>query len=197
MKNNSIIIKALILVITVIALGTTASYAYFQIAVSGNETTSTINIGGATLKLTYSNGSTLTGTNVLPGWSGTKNFQVKVETPKAVSYSVNLVVDSSNFYTSTDDVSSQGSSYLQYKLLSCTALGSGCSTTLLDTTTLAKTSGTIALKSESKSAGTFYYQLSVTFPNNTTKAQIQTGSDGKALSFKGHVTVTSSATVSA
>lgn len=32
-----------------------------------------------------------------------------------------------------------------------------CSSTLLDTTTLTKTSGPIALKSESKSTGPFYY----------------------------------------
>ena len=36
-------------------------------------------------------------------------------------------------------------------------LGTGCSNTLLDTTTLTKTSGPIALKLESKSAGPFYY----------------------------------------
>ena len=70
----------------------------------------------------------------MPRWSGTKNFQVKVETPKAISYSINLVVDSSNFYTSTDDVSGQAPSYLQYKLLSYIALGTGCSSTLLYTT---------------------------------------------------------------
>ena len=195
--KNSILIKSILLVITVITLGIGTTYAYFQVAVTGNETTSTVNISGATVKLTYSNGSTLSGNNILPGWSGNKNFQVKIESPKTISYSINLIVDSSNFYTSINDVNSQASSYIQYKLLSCTGLGTGCSTALVETTTLDKTSGTIALKTESKSAGTYYYQLNVLFPNNTTKAQNQTGSDGNPLSFKGHVTVTSSTTISA
>lgn len=202
MKNSNVIIKALVLVVTVITLGATATYAYFQIAVSGSETTSTINVSGATLKLVYSNGTTLSASNIIPGWSGTKNFQVAITngTGKSISYDVNLYVDSSNFFTSysdTNDTSTKaGTSYLTYALKKCTGLGTGCTTSEVPETTLGRQSGKQKLKTFSTtSAGTTYYQLVLAFPNKTDVAQSQTGTNNSALSFKAHVTVESTSKV--
>lgn len=196
MKNNSIIIKALVLVVTVIALGATATYAYFQVAVSGSEDVSTINVSGATLKLTYSNGSELKADNIIPGWTGTKNFQVDViNSNKTVSFDVNLVVDSSNFYTSysTTISGTAGTSYLTYALKKCTGLGTGCTTSEVPETTLGIQSGTQLVKKISPAlAGSNYYQLVLAFPNKTDVAQKQTGTNNNPLTFTGHVTVSSS-----
>ena len=202
MKNNSVIIKALVLVVTVIALGATATYAYFQVAVSGSETVSTINISGATLKLTYSNGSELKAENIIPGWTGTKNFQVDVinGTNKTVSFDVNLIVDSSNFYTSysTTISGTAGTSYLTYALNKCTGLGTGCTTSEVPATTLGIQSGPQLVKKISPApVGSNYYQLVLAFPNKPDVAQKQTGTDNNPLTFTGHVTVSSSDQISA
>lgn len=202
MKKNNIIFKALVLVVTVIALGATATYAYFQIAVSGSESVSTINVSGATLKLVYSNGSELTASNIIPGWTGTKNFQVDVTngTGKAVSFDINLIVDSSNFYTSYSETVSgtAGTSYLTYALNKCTGSGTGCTTSVVSATTLGIQSGLQLVKTISNApAGSNYYQLVLAFPNKTDVPQKQTGTNNQPLAFTGHVTVTSSDKITA
>ena len=206
MKNNSVIITALVLVVTVIALGATATYAYFHIAVSGSETKSTINVSGATLKLVYAAGSkTINASNIIPGWTDKKLFNVTLTNgaKKEVVYNINLVIQKSNFFTipaTTDNRSAKsGTSYLQYALYSCSSSSdTTCSNPVVTAQTLAKDTGTQLVKQVKTSAasGTTYYALVLSFPNNTSLAQSQTGTDGAALKFQGYVTVTSSTQIS-
>lgn len=203
MKNN-VLVKALVLVVTVIALGTTATYAYFQATVKNIETTSTINITGATLSLTYaSGGKTITGNNILPGWADTKNFSVAMtnETGKSISYDFKLVVQDSNFYTSTSDIGNLGSSYLEYQLYKTCTSAYSCSDTPTATLVSINKNSTgekkLPIGSDSNNGSTTkYYQLKLSFPN-LTKAQKQTGVDDQALKFQGYVTVESSANITA
>lgn len=209
MKNNSVIIKALVLVVTVIALGATATYAYFQIAVSGSETTSTINVSGATLKLVYAAGSkTINASNIIPGWTDKKLFNVTITNgaAKEVVYNINLVIQKSNFFTTAADTDNpdnkSGTSYLQYSLNSCLdSSDTTCNTPVPDATAkiLAKDTGTQLVKQVATTAasGTTYYALVLSFPNNTKLAQSQTGTDRAPLVFKGYVTVTSSTQINA
>lgn len=206
MKNNNVIIKALILVITVIALGTGATYAYFQIAVSGNETGTTINVEGAQFKLTYASGSqTISASNIIPGWSSKKLFNVTATngSGKALTYNINLVVSSSNFFTSAADTNNTstkaGTSYLTYALNTCSSsTDTTCSTSVLAEKTLDIQSGTKTVSTISNhTSGTKYYALIMAFPNNTSLAQSQTGTDGATLKFTGRVTISSSTTINA
>lgn len=201
MKDNNIIIKALILVITVIALGTGATYAYFQIAVSGNETGTTINVGGAQFKLTYEAGSqTINATNIIPGWSSKKFFNVTATNGagKGITYNINLVVSSSNFFISAADTNNTstkaGTSYLTYALNSCTSsTDTTCSTAITAAKTLDIQTGTKSVSTiTNHTSGTKYYALVMAFPNNTSLAQSQTGTDGAVLKFTGRVTISSS-----
>ena len=205
MKNN-ILIKSLLLVMTVVILGIGTTYAYFQIAVSGNETGTTINVGGATFKLTYAAGSqTITGTNIIPGWNSKKLFNVTATNGanKALTYNINLVVSNSNFFISAADTNNTstkaGTSYLTYALNSCSnASDTACSTTLVADKTLDIQSGTKNVSTiNNHTSGTKYYALIMAFPNNTTLAQSQTGTDGAALKFTGRVTISSSTTINA
>lgn len=205
MKNN-IIIKSLLLAITVIILGIGTTYAYFQIAVSGNETATTINVGGAQFKLAYAAGSqTITATNIIPGWSSKKLFNVTATNGanKALSYNINLIVSSSNFFISsanTDNTSTKaGTSYLTYALNSCSSsTDTTCSTSIVAAKTLDIQSGTKTVTTiTNHTTGTKYYALIMAFPNSTSLAQSQTGTDGAALKFTGRVNISSSTTISA
>ncbi len=53
------------------------SYAYFFGGINGHETTSTIITDSSQLELTYTDGTgTISGSEIAPGWSSSKNFQV-------------------------------------------------------------------------------------------------------------------------
>lgn len=203
MKNN-VIVKALVLVVTVIALGTTATFAYFQATINNVETSSTINITGATLSLTYNKGDkTITGNNILPGWADTKNFSVAMtnETGKSISYDFYLNVQESNFYTSTSDIDGLGSSYLEYQLYkTCTSAYSCSDTQTAALVSINKNSSgdkKLLIGNDSNNGSTTkYYQLKLSFPN-LSKAQKQTGTDNNALKFQGYVTVESTANITA
>lgn len=191
MKKSNIIIASIILVITVITFGMLVSYSYYQSLASGNDTSTSIKLKSANINVIYSNSSVLSGTSIVPGWSGVKNFQIKVESSRTTNLNINLFVDSSNFYTSTTDINGLGASYLQYRLLSCTSLGSNCSSTpIRDYTLVDKTSGLVNISTISKSEGIYYYQLELKFVD-TLKNQKQTGTDDKPLYFSGHVIVSS------
>lgn len=191
MKKSSILIGSIVLAITIITFGMLVSYSYYQSLNSGNDTSTSIKLNSADIKVIYSNGSILSGTNIVPGWSGVKNFQIKVESSRTISLDINLYVDSSNFYTATTDINGLGASYLQYRLLSCTSLGSNCSSTpVKDYTLVDKNSGLVKVSTISKSEGIYYYQLELKF-EDTLKNQKQTGTDEKPLDFKGHIIVSS------
>ena len=185
--------KIIILIVILLTITIGITYAYFSLNITGNETTETVSIGGARLSLKYAGTKTVIATNIIPGWSSKKYFNVTVNNDAEVdvSYNINLVITKSNFNTS----SASGSSYLTYGLYSCTSSSdTTCSSTLLSQTTLTKQSGTQAIKTiSSNQSETRYYALKLEFPNQNV-AQNQTGTDGNVLTFSGYVTIDSSST---
>ena len=185
--------KIIILIVILLTITIGITYAYFSLNITGNETTETVSIGGARLSLKYAGTKTIIATNIIPGWSSKKYFNVTVNNDAEVdvSYNINLVITKSNFNTS----SASGSSYLTYGLYSCTSSSdTTCSSTLLSQTTLTKQSGTQAIKTiSSNQSETRYYALKLEFPNQNV-AQNQTGTDGNVLTFSGYVTIDSSST---
>ena len=75
-KNRTILYICITILIILIGIG--ISYAYFTAIIKNNETTSTIVGNAAYLEVTFEDqNSTITGTNLIPGWSATKNFTVE------------------------------------------------------------------------------------------------------------------------
>ncbi len=74
-----------------------ATFAYFSISVSGNETASSINITTAKLgNVTFdTSGAGIEVTDIYPGWTTTKTFTIQAASADAtaeIDYIVNLVV---------------------------------------------------------------------------------------------------------
>ena len=186
--NKTIVIKPLLIVLGLVIFTIGVSYAYFQIAVSGNETTQTIAIDGSLLSIKYNSTETITATNVIPGWTGKKYFNVVTtnNSNKEIIYNINLNITKSNFYT-TD---TSGNSYLNYSLNECTSSSDKtCSTNITSTTLINIQSGkkTVETITSTKSE-TKYYVLILSFPNEDV-AQKQTGTDGNSLVFNSYLTI--------
>ena len=190
--DKKIITSSILIILLIILIAFGVSYAYFQANVFGNESSNTISAGGATLKIEYSSDSTISANNIIPGWSDTKYFQVKVTNTKqeTINYNINLVISNSNFYT-TDAI---GNSYLTYHLYECTsASDTTCSTELSNQTVIdINGTGTKTLKQiTNNKTETRYYALKIEFPNQN-NSQLQEGVDDNPLSFNGYVTINSS-----
>ena len=69
-----VVIITILLMLTAIA---GISYAYFSIQVIGNEEASSVTISTATLSLEYTDGVTISGSNIYPGWNETKTISVE------------------------------------------------------------------------------------------------------------------------
>ena len=191
MKGNNIFVKAVFFVVLAITLTVGVTYAYFKVNITGLESTSTISIGGATLKIVYEGTETITAENIIPGWSAKKYFNVDVTNTsgKDISYDINLVVLNSNFYTTSD----LGNSYLEYALYECeSSTDKTCerkiqSASILDIQSGSKLVNSVTTNTSSKT----YYALELSFSNQDA-VQSQTGADGNTLTFSGYVTLVSS-----
>lgn len=196
MKNNNynkkLIFLSFGLILTITILGVGIAYAYFAASYINLESSSTINVESGTIAVTYTNGTNnINASNVEPGWSASKYFTIASinKTNKTYNYSINLYVDNNNFDLTND----AGNSYLTYALAKCTASESGC-TTSLSSGVVNRKIYEIAMYSEaisSSTAGTKYYSLTISYPNDVNNIQSQYGTDGSLLAFAGHITVSS------
>ena len=188
-KTN--LVKAFVFVAIAVILTATGTYAFFRANIEGTESTSTISVGGATLAVEYVGTQSITAEEILPGWSSKKYFYVDItnETGQEISFNVNLIVENSNFYTTTNSTDS----YLQYALYKCSSsTDKTCSTVITNTKTLTKQSGTDTVATVKTSEnGKIYYALEMKFPDTGT-SQSQTGTDGEILTFNGYVTIDTS-----
>ena len=192
MDINKLIIKSITLIILVLVITLGISYAYFQVRFAGLESTSTISIGGADISIEYTGTQTIIAQNVIPGWSGKKYFKLDIKNSRneQINYDINLVVQNSNFYTTTE----AGKSYLTYGLYECSSSSdTSCTTELAPHKLLdVSGSGTRTVKSVTNTkTETKYYALELKFPNQTV-AQTKTGTDGNLVTFSGYVTINSS-----
>ena len=196
MKNNNhnkkLIFLSMGLILTITILGIGVAYAYFAASYVNLESSSTINVESGSIAVTYTNGTNnINASNVDPGWSASKYFTIAStnKTTKTYNYSINLYVDNNNFDLTND----AGNSYLTYSLAKCTSSGSGC-TTNLSSGVVNRKFYEIYMYSESISsatAGTKYYSLTISYPNDVNNIQSQYGVDGNLLAFAGHITISS------
>ena len=194
MKNksiNKIINKNILIIILILTITFGISYAFFKTNVKNVESSKTISIGGATFNIEYTGTETIEANNITPGWIGKKYFTVDITNLKeeTINYNINLIVTSSNFYTSTTD----GTSYLTYSLYSCTDENDKeCNTKVADSKIIPTQSGNIIVKTvTSNITETKYYALTLEYPKLEV-VQPQTGTDGKIVSFTGYVRINSS-----
>jgi hypothetical protein len=97
-KKNTILLMVLgIATLVAAAIGT--SYAYFTATVSGAGTATSIS--SATIGVTYTDGSQITATNVLPGWTTTKTITVHNTSGVSITYSINWASVTNTFVDST------------------------------------------------------------------------------------------------
>ena len=196
MKNNNhnkkLIFLSMGLILTITILGIGVAYAYFAASYVNLESSSTINVESGSIAVTYTNGTNnINASNVDPGWSASKYFTIASinKTNNTYKYTINLFVDNSNFDLTND----AGNSYLAYSLAKCTSSGSGC-TTSLGSGIINRKFYEIAMYSEtitSSTAGTKYYSLTISYPNDENNIQSQYGADGNLLTFAGHITISS------
>lgn len=196
MNKNSykkrIVILSISLFITLLIIGGGVAYSYFAMSFRNLETSSTILVDSGSVSYSFEGGeNNINATNITPGWSGYKYFSITSinKTSKTYIYDINLYVDSSNF----DIVEEAGNSYLSYQLFKCNSQGSGC-TTSLSNGIVNRTFYEISLYQETISkatAGIKYYSFVLNYPKDESNVQSQYGSDGKLLSFAGHITITS------
>ena len=193
-NNKTNLVKAFVFVAIAVILTATGTYAFFRANIEGVESESTISVGGATLEIKYEGTQTITAQNIIPGWSSKKYFNIDITngSGQAISFNVNLVVQKSNFYTTTNSTDS----YLQYALYKCSSsTDKTCSTVITNTKTLTKQSGTDTVATVKTSEnGKTYYALEMKFPDTGT-SQSQTGTDDEVLTFNGYVTIDASGKV--
>ncbi len=98
-KINKILKK--LIFISLFLLIISISYSYFTANIIGSESSTTITVGGGTMNITFSGGSTVTMSNIYPReavW-GTKSFTVTGNntTNLTMNYHLNLVIESNTF----------------------------------------------------------------------------------------------------
>ena len=103
-KNRMVIISISLALLVLINIA--VSYSYYLGKVVGNEASTTLSFTSAGVIIEYENNSgSITDTNIIPGWSTTKNFKVK-STMKAnegnnndskLGYAVKMIVDNNDF----------------------------------------------------------------------------------------------------
>ena len=142
MENN----RGQSILLTVIGVATLlvsiigATFAYFTVQVTGNNTASSINVKTADVAgVVFSDGPAITATNVYPGYEKTKTFTIKSENGDAssnVQYIINLV-------TTTTTLSAASSTANEvYYGLSGTKTGSGTVATTVTKANAPKTNTT-------------------------------------------------------
>ena len=100
-KRILIIVSSILILITIIGL----SYAYFAANIIGNEEVSSIAGRAAYLEVTFADGEdTITGNNIVPGWSASKTFTV-TNTGENKTYYNLKVVNITNTFTIPGSIS--------------------------------------------------------------------------------------------
>ncbi len=98
-KNTKIIILVVCIMLTIIGV----AYSFIAPLISGVETESTISFNSGMIKITYNGSNVITGENIIPGWSETKEFTVvgsnntSITDEDIMDYQIKLVVEENTF----------------------------------------------------------------------------------------------------
>ena len=80
-----------VLIISMLVVSLAISYAFFSARILNNENTSTMVGTAAYLELTFTDGnSTISGSNIIPGWSASKTFSVENTGERTAYYKLKI-----------------------------------------------------------------------------------------------------------
>lgn len=103
-KNNSLKkgnqTKWVVAIVAILLISIGASYAYFTATISGSESSTTITVGSAVMNITYSGGSAISASNVVPGYTSTsKSITVTGTNTNSAVLSYTLTLKKSNSFS--------------------------------------------------------------------------------------------------
>src|SRR5574344_257181 len=182
MEKKNVVFLTVSAIATLLTAVVGTTFAYFTATVTGNTTASTTSITSATLGVTYSDGAEITATNILPGWSASKEISVKNDSTVAITYDILWTALTNNFVkggttgAQTDD--------FVYTLTKTSANGAAS----VAETAVPSTTDTALISGQSIAAGeTQTYTLTLTF-KETNIAQNE--NQGKSFTAKLQTNVT-------
>ena len=88
MEKKNVVFLTVLAVATLLTAVVGTTFAYFTATVTGNDTATVTTIKAANLGVTYSDGATVTGTNIIPGWTASKTITVENTSDVDVTYSI-------------------------------------------------------------------------------------------------------------
>lgn len=86
-SKGTYVLLSIVLVATLMIATVGATYAYFRAQVT-SVSVSSITVTTADLKIEYKDTATLVGTDVIPGWSGSKTFTIENKGEGTASYTI-------------------------------------------------------------------------------------------------------------
>jgi len=102
MENKNVVFLTVIAIATLLTAVVGTTFAYFTATVTGNTTATATTVSTATIGVTYSDGDTVTGTNIVPGWSKTKDISVNNTSGSTLYYTIKWTAVTNNFTTPAD-----------------------------------------------------------------------------------------------
>ncbi len=178
--------KITILVVCIMLTIIGVTYSFIAPLISGVETESTISFNSGMIKITYNGSNVITGENIIPGWSETKEFTVvgsnntSITDEDIMDYQIKLVVEENTFSDGAIRFELTGSSSNELDTLSPLfgKVPTGTGEVLLGT---ARFNQDDSIKNDV----THSYSLLIGFPNDENKSQ----NEDMNKSFKGYVVV--------
>ena len=175
--------KWIVAIVIVLLISIGASYAFFTANITGSEGTTTITVGSAVMNITYSGGSGISASNVVPGYtSSSKSITVTGTNTNSAVLSYTLTLKKSNSFST---------GALKYTLTNTTPVG--VVTPIATATNVSITTGSADMTigtgnfAVGASGVQHKYTFTISFPDTGSE---QNTNQGKI--FTGYITTTSS-----
>ncbi len=176
--------KALVAIGLLLILSIGVTYAYFTANITGSESSTTITVGSATMAITYSGGSAINVSNVVPGWTSNKSITVTGTNTNSqiLDYTLTLKKTTNTFSTGA----------LKYTLTNTTT--GGVVTPITTKSNVSITTGTADMTIGSgsfavgASAVQHTYTFTISFPDTGVAQNTEQGK-----TFTGYIATTSTA----
>ncbi|MDD4706085.1 MAG: hypothetical protein PHS24_02590 [Bacilli bacterium] len=175
--------RSIMAIVALLLISIGASYAYFTATISGSESSTTITVGSAVMNITYSGGSAISASNVIPGWSSTsKSITVTGTNTNSVVLSYTLTLKKTNTFST---------GALKYTLTNTTTGGVVTPIATVSNVSITNGSADMTIGSGSFAVGAsgvqHTYTFIISFPETSSNQNTEQGK-----SFTGYITTTSS-----
>lgn len=104
MERRNTVFLTIIAVATLLVAVIGATFAYFSVQITGNDTATSTIIKTANIKITYTAGDSIVGENIEPGWTDSLTFTVANEGDRELEYYIKWVDVTNNFSQDADKV---------------------------------------------------------------------------------------------